>query len=144
LLDLRGGADRGTGVAGAELDLAWVARLKWVVLGASATGILQSPGAVAAGSPRTFATRVRSTGAGALLEARYEDGTRGRRFRVGLLAPVGPLRIGAGWSTAEPTVRCMAEVRRGSLGLSGGIAWHAELPPSESVALAIGARPGAP
>jgi hypothetical protein len=141
LLDLRGGAEIGAQVTGAELDLGWSAKLGWVRVSASATGILQSRGAVIAGAPRTFSTRVRSIGAGAALEGRFEDGTRGRRLLFGVQAPIGPLRLGAGWSTGEPTVRCMAEIRRGRLGLSGGIAWHTELPPSESVTLAIGARP---
>jgi hypothetical protein len=48
--------------------------------------------------------------------------------------------LGAGWSTGEPTVRCLAGIRRGSLALTAGIAWHTELPPSQVIALALAAR----
>jgi hypothetical protein len=143
-LDLTGGSEARARTMGGELDLGWTTRLGWVLVSASATGILQSGGAAAAGAPRTFCLRVRSPGPGALLEGRFEDGSRGRRTIIGLAAPLGPLRLGAALSTGEPTVRCMAGVRRGALALTAGIAWHAELPPSEAIALAIGARAAEP
>jgi len=140
LVDVRAESARTIRVTGGELDLAWTSDLGWFRLRAAATGIVQSRGAVAVGVPRALGVSVRSRGPGAQLAARFEEGSRGRRLVLGLMAPVGPLVLGAGWSTGEPSVRCLAGIRRGSLALTAGIAWHTELPPSQVIALALAAR----
>jgi hypothetical protein len=43
--------------------------------------------------------------------------------------------VGGAWSSVEPRMRLGVGLRRGSLTLAAGWAWHSVLPPSHLVAL---------
>jgi hypothetical protein len=128
--------------SGLELDLGWEVELSRLALAARATGVLQSRGTQALGAPRRLGLRVRCAARRLISELEIEEGSRGRRLRLGiLLLPLEPLSVGAAWSSTEPPIRLLVGVRRGSLVLSGGWSWHSSLPPSQLIALSVAPRP---
>jgi len=131
-------------VAGGALDLAWDLDLDRVTLSARASGILESAGAVALAAPREFGLAVRTGSAPLQAVFRIVDGSRGRRLALGLLTEFVPsLALGAGWCSAEPSLRVVIELRRNTLVLGGGVAWHADLPPTDLLHVAHATAPRA-
>ena len=131
---------------GMELDLGWETALGPLAVSALATGLVQSRGAAELRAPRATRVSVRSAGRGALLEAAISQGTRGREITLGFVASetLSPLLVGAGWSTAEPSLRCVAGIRHGGLRLTGGLAWHRDLAPTHLIGLAFAPAPRMP
>ncbi len=137
VLDAAAGEPVASTRIGGALDLTWDLDLGGVGFAARASGILESAGAVALAAPREFALAVRAGGAPLTAEMKIIDGSRGRRLRFGLMTRIlPPLALGAGWSSAEPSLRVAIELRRGPLALGGGVAWHADLPRTDLLSVA--------
>ncbi len=145
LLEVRADLEPALPVRGMELDLGWEAALGPVEVSALATGLVQSRGAVRLRAPRTTRLGLASAGRGARFEAAISQGSRGREVTLGFVAQtLAPLLLGAGWSTAEPSLRCVAGVRHGGLRLTGGLAWHRELAPTHLIGLSFAPGPRLP
>jgi hypothetical protein len=144
-LDVRVDLEHALPVHGAELDLGWDAALGPIDVSARALGLVQSRGAVRLRAPRATRLSLRSAARGALLEAAVTQGSRGREITLGFVAEtLAPLVLGAGWSTAEPSLRCLAGVRHGALRLTGGLGWHRDLAPSHVIGVAFAPPPRLP
>jgi len=129
---------------GAALDLGWDLRLGSVAFAARASGVLETSAARALAEPREFGLAVRTESSPLLAELRVVDGSRGRRLALGLMTElIAPLAIGAGWSSVEPALRLVIELKHGGLALSGGMAWHSDLPPTQLWHVAHAPREGA-
>lgn len=123
--------------AGGALDLGWDVDLDRIAFSARASGILESAGALALAAPREFALAVRTGSSPLEAELEIVEGSRGRRLSLGLWTELlPPLAVGAAWSSAEPALRIVIELRRGTLVLGGGVAWHADLPRTDLLSVA--------
>jgi len=126
-------SDRRSGI---DLDVGWGVDLGPIAFAARALGALRTRGAQELGVPRELDLRLLAGGPPVLTELALEEGTGGRRIRLGaLFRPFGPLEVGAAWSSAEPRIRLLVGLWRGPLALAAGWAWHSVLPPTHLVAL---------
>jgi hypothetical protein len=127
--------------SGIDLDLAWGIDFGPLAFTARAPGALRTRGAQELGAPRGLGLSLRAEGPSLTAEFALDEGTAGRRIRLGVgLRPLGPLELGAAWSSAEPRIRLLVGIKQGRLALAAGWAWHSVLPPSQVVSLSHIAR----
>jgi hypothetical protein len=126
-----------------ELDLAWEIRLPRLALAARAAGALQSRGARDLGAPEHLSLSARADILGLVAGLELEEGSLGRRLRLGLLIKaLDPLDIGAAWSSAGSPVRLAVGLHWGRFIFGSGWAWHPDLPASQTAALSLATARG--
>lgn len=142
VLEVTAGEGRSTR-RGAELDLAWEIRLPKLSLAARAAGALQSGGARDLGAPQLLALSARVTALGLVAGLELEEGSLGRRLRLGLLIKaLDPLDVGAAWSSAGSPVRLAVGLQWGDFTFGSGWACHPDLPTSQMATLSFATTHG--